>query len=75
MRVLSLMLILTGTAMIIVGVRAKELKMRIQRLKDGVLWIAAANDEEVERVIISGGTWSAVYEKEEQCDTSDSYSS
>lgn len=35
--------------------------MRIQRLKDGVLWIAAANDEEVREVIISGGTWSKAF--------------
>lgn len=40
--------------------------MRIIRLKGGTLWIAAANDEQVERVIISGGTWKAVYEKETQ---------
>ena len=37
--------------------------MRIQRLKDKTLWIAAANGEEVERVIISGGTWSATYDR------------
>jgi len=36
--------------------------MRIQRLKNGVLWIAAANDEEVETVIISAGTWNKVFE-------------
>lgn len=37
--------------------------MRIQRLKGRTLWIAAANGEEVERVIISGGTWSATYDR------------
>jgi len=45
--------------------------MRIQRLKDGVLWIAAANDEEVKTVIISAGTWHGTYTKEKnvrQCD-------
>lgn len=35
--------------------------MRIIRLKDGVLWIAAANDEEVREVIISGGTWNKAF--------------
>lgn len=38
--------------------------MRIQRLKDRTLWIAAANDEEVDKIIISAGTWSAVYQKD-----------
>lgn len=37
--------------------------MRIQRLKDKTLWIAANNEEEVDKIIISAGTWSAVYEK------------
>ena len=36
--------------------------MRIQRLKDGVLWIAASNDEKVNQIIISAGTWKAVYD-------------
>ena len=42
--------------------------MRIQRLKNGVLWIAAANDEEVETVIISAGTWNKVFEAKEESD-------
>ena len=37
--------------------------MRIQRLKDRTLWIAAANDEEVDKIIISAGTWSAIYDR------------
>ena len=36
--------------------------MRIQRLKDGVLWIVASNDEKVNQIIISAGTWKAVYD-------------
>jgi len=40
--------------------------MRIRRLKDGVLWIAAANDEEVNEVVINAGTWNKrFYPKEE----------
>ena len=35
--------------------------MRIQRLKDGVLWIAAANDQEVKQVIVSAGLWSKAF--------------
>lgn len=42
--------------------------MRIITLKDGTLLIAAANDEEVEKVVISGGTWSKTF-TEEECDT------
>jgi len=45
--------------------------MRIQRLKDGVLWIAAANDEEVKTVIISAGTWHEVYEPKGEEDETD----
>lgn len=37
--------------------------MRIQRLKDKTLWIAAANGEEVDKIIISAGTWSATYDR------------
>ena len=48
--------------MIITGIKAKEIRMRIQRLKDGVLWIAASNDEKVNQIIISAGTWKAVYD-------------
>lgn len=59
-------MIVVGIAMIYKGVKAKELRMRIQRLKDGVLWIAAHNDEKVEQIIISAGTWNKrFYPKEE----------
>lgn len=37
--------------------------MRIQRLKDRTLWIAASNEEEVDKIIISAGTWSATYDR------------
>lgn len=44
----------------------KGKKMRIRRLKDGVLWIVSANDEDVSEVVINAGTWSKkFYLKEE----------
>ena len=42
--------------------------MRILRLENGVLWIAAANDEKVRQVIITAGTWHEVYERNETRD-------
>ena len=40
--------------------------MRIRKLKDGVLWMAAANDEEVSEVVINAGTWNKRFSPKEE---------
>lgn len=42
------------------------MEMRILSLKDGVLRIAAANDDEVNEVIVSAGTWVKWFEPSKQ---------
>lgn len=43
-----------------------QMEMRILSLKDGVLRIAAANDDEVNEVIVSAGTWVKWFEPSKQ---------